>query len=156
MGSARAHYEALFAADVARLGVLTPSTSTAVIGFRAGGPVSMVQVEGQHVFVTCELSLYPEQIPSSEGERYELLCRMPLSDRQTQDLLTGLGALSMEAELGDGHTVDVSAFEVEPSLTVVRLSHFSSAVVDGERYGIYEVTPGQRDISAGDATAGKS
>jgi len=142
MVSARAHYEALFAAVIEQLGVLSPSTLTAVIGFGAGGPVSMVQVEGQQAFVTCELSMYPEQIPSSEGERYELLCRLPLSERQTQELLTGLGALSMGAELGDGHTIDVSAFEVEPSLAVVRLRHFSSAVVNGERCGIYEVIPG--------------
>lgn len=142
MSSSRAHYEALFASLLERLGALSPGTLTAVIGFSAGGPVSMVQVAGQHAFVTCELSLYPEQIPSSEGERYELLCRMPLSSRQTQDLLTGLGALSMEAELGDGHTIDVSAFEVEPSLAVVRLSHFSSTFVNGERYGVYEVIPG--------------
>jgi hypothetical protein len=139
MVSAREHYEALFASVVERLGVLSPNTFTAVIGFSAGGPVSMVQVQGQHAFVTCELSMYPEQIPSSEGERYELLCRIPLSDRQTQVLLTGLGALSMEAELGEGHTIDVSAFEVEPSLAVVKLSHFSSAVVNGKRCGIYEV-----------------
>lgn len=139
MSSARAHYETLFAAVIARLGALSPRTWTAVIGFSAGGPVSMVQVEGQHAFVTCELSMYPEQIPSAEGERYELLCRMPLAERQIQDLLTGLGALSMEAELGDGHSIDVSALEVEPSLSVVRLSHFSSAVVSGERCGIYEV-----------------
>ncbi len=147
MGPARAHYEALFASVIARLGVLSPSTLTAVIGFSAGGPVSMVQVEGAQAFVTCELSMYPEQIPSSEGERYELLCRMPLSELQTQDLLTGLGALSMEVELGDGHTIDVSAFEVEPSLAVVKLSHFSSTVVNGERYGIYEVVLGSRGIS---------
>lgn len=142
MGSPRAHYEALFAPVIARLGALSPSTLTAVVGFSAGGPVSIVQVEGQQAFVTCELSMYPEQIPSAEGERYELLCRMPLSDRQIQDLLTGLGALSMEARLGDGHTIDVSAFEVEPSLAVVKLSHFSSAVVNGERCGIYEVILG--------------
>ncbi|MGE0642007.1 MAG: hypothetical protein AB7G12_09570 [Thermoanaerobaculia bacterium] len=142
MTSTQAHYEALFASVVERLGALSPQTMTAVIGFTAGGPVSMVRVPGQHAFVTCELSLVPEQIPGAEGERFELLCRLPLSEDETQDLLTGLGALSMEAELGDGHAIDVSGLEVAPLLTIVRLSHFSSAVVDGERYGIYEVLPG--------------
>ncbi|MEZ5313479.1 MAG: suppressor of fused domain protein [Thermoanaerobaculia bacterium] len=118
---------------------MSPKTHTAIVGIGAGGPVSMIQVEGQQAFVTCELSIYPEQVPSSEGERFELLCRLPLAEDQVQDLLTGLGALSMEAELGDGHTIDVSAFEIRPSRTVVRLSHFSSAVVNGEKFGIYEV-----------------
>lgn len=72
-------------------------------------------------------------------ERFELLCRLALAEEQIQDLLTGLGALFMEVELGDGQTNDVSAFEIEPSLTVVKLRRFSSAVVDGERYGSHEV-----------------
>jgi hypothetical protein len=135
-----AYYDALFRDLVERLGTLSPITMTAIAGFGVGGPVSMIQVREQHAFVTCELSRYPEQVPSSEGERYELLCRMPLSEDQIQALLTAVGALSMEAELGDGHTVDISAIGVAPSLNVVQLSHFSSSVIDGAPCGIYEVT----------------
>lgn len=139
MDSAHSHFEVLFASLGARIGPLSERTHTSLIGFGAGGPVSMVQVEGQQAFVTCELSMYPEQVPSSEGERFELLCRLPLREEQVQDLLTGLGELSMEAELGEGHTIDVAAFEIEPSLIMVTLRHFSSAVVNGAKCGIYEV-----------------
>ena len=73
-----AHYEALYEQLQREVGALSNETASGIVGFSAGGPVSMVSVPGKAIYVTCELSLYPEQLPSSEGERYELLCRLPV------------------------------------------------------------------------------
>jgi hypothetical protein len=99
----------------------------------------MVRVPGKPVYVTCELSLYPDQVPSTEGERYEFLCRIPLAESQVQSLLSALGDLSMQAELGHGHTVDVSGVSGSPDLSIVALEHYSSAKIGPGKYGIYEV-----------------
>src|SRR5262245_23266402 len=119
------YYRTLFAQVEESIGSLSRVTDTAVIGFSAGGPVSMIQVVGKHAFVTCELSLYEEQVASAEGESYELLCRLPLTKRQVQGLLTAVGAMSMEAQLGHGHTIDISAIDSAPGLSVIALQHFS-------------------------------
>lgn len=146
MNTTAAHYAALYAHLQRDVGTLGDETSTGIIGFSAGGPVSIVGVPGKPIYVTCELSLYPDQVPSTEGERYELLCRMPLVGSQMQALLTALGNLSMEAELGHGHTVDVSGVTGEPSLSVVTLRHYSSSKIGQARYGIYEIVAGRHEV----------
>lgn len=139
MTDTAAHYATLYAQLQREVGALGDETSTGIIGFSGGGPVSMVRVAGRPIYVTCELSLYPEQVPSSEGERYELLCRLPLTESQAQDLLTALGDLSMQAELGHGHTVDVSGLGAGAGLDRIALQHYSSCQVGGAAFGIYEV-----------------
>ncbi len=139
MNTNAAYYASLFAPLVAEVGPLGEATATGIVGFSAGGPVSMVQA-GQQGYVTCELSLYPEQVPSAEGEHYEFLCRLALSASQAQALLTSLGRLSMEATLGHGHTVDVSALGAAPGLTFITLRHYASVLVEGKRCSIYEVS----------------
>jgi hypothetical protein len=69
----REHYQALFASLVAAYGPLDAETITGVIGFSAGGPVSLCTIETRGVIVTCELSVYPEQRTSAEGLKYEFL-----------------------------------------------------------------------------------
>jgi hypothetical protein len=145
MNTTAAHYAALYADLQREVGALGDETSTGIIGFGAGGPVSMVRVPGKPIHVTCELSLYPDQIPSTEGERYEFLCRIPLPDTQVQSLLTALGNLSMEAELGHGHTVDVSGVSGAPSLSVVTLERYSSSKIGQATYGIYEIVAGRHE-----------
>ncbi|MCZ8252146.1 MAG: hypothetical protein O9318_06730 [Hylemonella sp.] len=139
MNTAAAYYESLFAPLVAEVGPLGEATATGVVGFSAGGPVSMVQA-GVRGYMTCELSLYPEQRLSAEGDHYELLCRLALSASQAQALLTGLGRLSMEATLGHGHTIDVTALKAAPGLSVITLRHYASVLVEEKRCSIYEVT----------------
>ena len=139
MNAIASHYAALYADLEREVGPLGNETSTGIVGFSAGGPVSVVSVPGQAVYVTCELSLYQEQVPSSEGERYELLCRLPVTESEAQSLLTALGNLSMEAELGHGHTIDVSGVSGLAGLSVVTLRHYSSMKTGKGAYGIYEV-----------------
>ena len=139
MNRTAAHYDRLYADLQREFGVLGDEASTGVIGFSAGGPVSMLQVPGKKIYVTCELSLYLEQVPSSEGERYELLCRLPITESQAQALLTALGNLSLNAELGHGHTIDVFGLDDAGGLSVVNLRHYSSCKVGDLACGIYEV-----------------
>ena len=137
--SAQAHYNSLFYDAVREFGAVSENTMTGIVGFSAGGPVSMCRLGTGNTFVTCELSRTPEQNHSTEGMRFELLSRLPFSVADTQGFLTSLGALSMEATLGDGHTIDCRA--VSPSLDIqeVFLKLHSSREIDGESFGIYEV-----------------
>src|SRR5258706_5297153 len=120
-----AHYEALYKELQCEIGVLSDEALTGIVGFSAGGPVSVSRAPGEQIFVTCELSLYSEQVLSVEGERYELLCRLPIDDDETHSLLTALGNLSMQAQLGHGHTVDVSGVSGVSKFPVVSLNHYS-------------------------------
>jgi hypothetical protein len=137
--SVRDHYARLFAEVERVFGPASSESLTGIIGFAAGGPVSICRFGHGPVFVTCELSLSLEQKPSTQGMKFELLSRLQLSESDTQDLLTIIGALSCDAVLGDGHTIDVSAVSPLRDIRRVRLSLFSSCDIDGERYAIYEL-----------------
>jgi len=137
--SAHAHYASLFAGLERDFGPVSTETLTGIIGFSAGGPVSMCRVGTGQVFVTCELSLTPEQKLSAQDLRYELLSRLPLSEPDTQDFLTSIGSLSLDARLGDRHTVDVSAVSPSSDIRKIRLKLHTSCEINGSRYGIYEV-----------------
>ena len=139
MSAASQHYSALFEALEADIGPLEGKTSTGIVGFSAGGPVSIRRIAGSKGFVSCELSLYDEQIPSAEHENFEMFTRESLTEAQTRALFTALGNLPMDVKLGHGHTVDVTGVSGVGALTVVRLSHYSSGVIDGRRFGVYEV-----------------
>lgn len=102
----------------------------------------MRRVGVDHAYVTCELSLYPQQKVSSQGERFELFTRALRSESQAQSLLTALGNLSMEATLGHRHTVDVRGVSGAGGLTLVWFRHHSSANIDATPFGIYEVISG--------------
>ena len=137
--STRGHYAALFSDLEQRYGPVSETTRTGVIGFSAGGPVSICQMGIEKNFVTCELSLYPEQKLSSQGLRYEFLSRLDLSVEGSHRLLTALGNFSMEAKLGHSHTVDVSAVMPPNTVSTVRLFLVSRCEISGTKYGIYEV-----------------
>ena len=137
--SSQAHYAFLFAGLERDFGPVSDNTMTGIIGFSGGGPVSMCRVGSGNVFVTCELSLTPEQKRSAQGLKFELMSRLPLSEADTQNFLTSVGSLSLDAKLGDRHTVDVSA--VSPTLEIqkIRLRLHLDCEIGGERYGVYEV-----------------
>lgn len=148
--SANDHYDVLFRDFVAAFGELDDDTLTSVIGFSAGGPVSLCRVRGQSVFVTCELSMYGEQLASSEGLKFELMYRGEDNADHAQALLSALGDLSFDAELGDGHSIDVSQVTYPGGPRRVRLALHSQCGHAGGRFGIYDVV---RD-DAGEAGVG--
>lgn len=135
--SAREHYAALFAEIANDFGAVDETTVTGIIGFSAGGPVSMSRVGSGERYVTCELSLYPEQVESSEGLKFELLALIDLEQAACQRLLTALGALSMTETLGDLHTIDVS--QVVENVSSVQLHLQSRCEISGRAYGVYRV-----------------
>lgn len=137
MASTATHYERLFRRLVREQGPLANETLTSVIGFSAGGPVSMCRVGDG--LVTVELSLYEEQLVSAEGIRYELFSRIPIGEDLTREMFTALGNLSMTARLGDGHTVDLTHVLESPDVGQVRLRLHSRAGFLLSRYGLYEV-----------------
>jgi len=136
----REFYRSLFAPLQAQYGPLDAETVSAIIGFSAGGPVSLSQIAAKQVFVTCELAAYPEQQLSSEGLRFELFSAEGRSLDWCRRVLTALGNLSLEAELGDRHTIEIDCDEDGPAATeVVELRLFSRTMVDGAEYGLYQV-----------------
>jgi hypothetical protein len=137
--STRTHYAALFADVEREFGPTLAETLTGIVGFSAGGPVSMCRLGTGGAYVTCELSLSSGQKISKQGLRFELLSRLPLSEADTQDLLTSIGSLSLEATLGDRHTVDVSAISPSPDIKKIRLMLYSSCDIGEDQFGIYEV-----------------
>lgn len=122
------HYEALFRELERRHGRLDESTVSAVVGFSAGGPVSLSTIRRKNIYVTCELSLYPEQRASAEGLKFELLSHNAFDLLACRALFT---AIDVEGVMGSGDPPQV------------RLSLFSKTEIGGEMYGIYQVAPGR-------------
>lgn len=135
-------YSNLFAELVEQHGKLDDETLTSIIGFSAGGPVSLAKKEKENLFVTCELATYEDQVKSSEGLRYEFLNRGTRSAAWCQAVFTSLGAMSMDTEFGDGHSIDISAISPEDQhISQVELKLFSRSSYEGVDYGVYEVIP---------------
>lgn len=135
-------YSALFRELELQYGPLDAETITSIIGFSAGGPVSLAKHDSNKIFVTCELAVYPEQNLSSEALNFELLSIGDFSEDWCRSVFTALGALSMDAVLGDNHTIDISAV-VEPDEPIkqVSLKLFSRTKYSGKNYGLYQVVP---------------
>lgn len=138
---ARKHYEALFQELERRHGRLDDHTLTAIVGFSAGGPVSLSKLEKKKIYVTCELSLYPEQKLSEEGLKFELLSLGAFDAGICRALFTALGDLSMHETLGHDHTIDVRDILQSEEQSQVRLKLFSNCEIGGENFGVYQVVP---------------
>ena len=135
----QAHFDELFRALEIEHGKIDELILGSIIGFNAGGPVSLSSIANRKLFVTCELSLYPEQLPSAEGFNYELLVRGWLDESLSRELLTALGDIAMRARLGHGHTIDVSGVMPGDSPRVVRLIEYSRTSIGGRSFGVYDV-----------------
>jgi hypothetical protein len=138
--AAKKHYEELFRELERKHGRLDKATLTAIVGFSAGGPVSLSQLAKKNIYVTCELSLYPQQKASEEGLKFELLSLGAFDAITCRALFTALGRLSMTDALGHDHTVDVQDV-VEARPAQVRLRLFSECEIGGGKFGVYEVVP---------------
>lgn len=139
---AREHYAALFRELEKRHGRLDGITVSAIVGFSAGGPVSLSRIEKKNVYVTCELSLYPQQRPSAEGLKFELLSLGAFDLLTCRALFTAIGNLSMQETLGHDHTIDVRSVLEPAEPPQVRLSLFSQCEIGGDRFGVYRLVPG--------------
>lgn len=138
MGQYAKHYAELFRRVEEQYGRLDGDTLTAVLGFSVGGPVSLSTIKAAGLFVTCELSVYEEQVPSSEGLKFELMSVGDFDQNEGWSLLTAVGALSMSSQLGHGHSIDASLLNIA-DVSSVRLSLYSTADIDGSPFGVYQV-----------------
>jgi hypothetical protein len=133
-------YAHLFSEIITLYGELDSETLTAIIGFSAGGPVSLNKIASKNLFLTCELALYSEQKLSSENLRYEFMA-IDFSDAAwCQSVFTALGHLSFNAVLGDQHIIDITGIS-NSEVKFIKLSLFSKSVINGQQYGIYKLLP---------------
>ena len=133
-------YNELYAPLEKKYGVLDEDAITSIVGFSAGGPVSLSKIEDKKLYVTCELAAYPEQLPSTEGLKFELFSVGSHSDDWCRTVFSALGGLSFEAQLGDQHTINISGLVEGPEATdTVQLRLFSQTTIGYEQYGLYEV-----------------
>ena len=132
-------YKALFEPLVSMFGPLDRDTICAVVGFNAGGPLNFCSrgrgTDEFILYVSCELAVRADQIPSSFG-RFELLTFCD-DEPWARRVLTDLGEMSLEMHLDDRHTVDVSARAEEgcPVQGLI-LEELYSTEIDGERFGV--------------------
>lgn len=141
MGIHKAHYQALFRDLQKKHGRLDRETVAAIVGFNGGGPVSLSKLGKKGIYVTCELSLYPEQNVSEEGLKFELLSLGPFDMLACRAMFTAIGRLSMQETLGHDHTIDVRDVLPPGGPPQVRLQLFSECEIDGARFGVYQVVP---------------
>ena len=135
------HFKALFRGLEEEHGRLDRKIVGAIVGFSAGGPVSLSTIKRKKIHVTCELSLHEEQKPSAEGLRFELLSVGSFDLPTCRALFTAIGDLSLQATLGHDHTIGVGDVLGGKGPEKVRLVLFSKTEIDGRRYGVYEVVP---------------
>lgn len=135
-------YEQLFQPIVERIGPLDGEALTAGFSFDLGGPVTLCTIgEGRGGFITyisCELAAREDQRPADFG-RYEIM--MTCDDaRWACKILTNLGRMSLEEELGHGHTIDVGPM-VGPKCAIQGLvvEEFARITVAGQGYGFLYV-----------------
>lgn len=143
-----AFYDQLFRSIVERVGPIDHETIAAIIGFDAGGPVSLCSVgHGLHEFVTyvsCELAVRDDQLVGEEGP-YELMtcCN---DESWARTVLSGIARLGLEARLEPGHTVDIGPLVGESArLQGVVLDGFASVEIGRRPYRILIVHGVTRD-----------
>jgi hypothetical protein len=131
-------YKTLFEPVEAALGPLDKMTLTAIIGFSAGGPVSLNTIgrgASPVTYVTCELVCYADQRPSSLGP-FEVLITSN-DEAWARNAATCVGELSLEVVVDHLHSIDLaSRVDAPTKLQGVLLERFSSSKIDGESYGI--------------------
>ena len=137
-------YRELFSDVVFSHGPLNPDTLTSVIGFTAGGPVSLCTVRSTPsakytTYVTCELAVRADQRPSPSVGRYELLLTCD-DEEWSRRVLTEIADMSFTSTFKAGDTLDISPI-VEPSdhLQAVAFETFSTRRIQRQQCGILRV-----------------
>jgi hypothetical protein len=133
-------YKSLFAPLTRAVGPVDKTTLVALVGFDAGGPLSFCTIGRDQrqefiTYVSCELAIRPEQMPSDDG-RFELLASCD-DERWARSILTDIGRMSFEVAFGAGHTLDIGPWVgAAHSIQGVVFEQVYSIEVSGERYSI--------------------
>jgi hypothetical protein len=138
-----AFYRHLFAPVSAAFGPFDQTALTPKVGFQHGGDVNLCTVgrtrKASYVtYVTCELACYRNQVPAAVGP-FELLVTSN-DQRWASAVLSALGRLSFDAELDQGHSVDVGRV-AGPDVTLqgVVLERFSTSKIGQRHYSVLRV-----------------
>jgi len=137
-------YAELFAPLEKRLGPIDRDTICAIVGFDGGGPLSFCTIGAdqnkRHVtYISCELAIRDEQLPSEHG-RYELVCTCD-DEEWVRTVVSNVGRMSLETELGHGHTVDIGPLLADDApIQAVLMTIEEQVEIAGERFAIYRVT----------------
>jgi hypothetical protein len=139
MTAVRQFYEALFAPVVAAHGSLDRETLTAIVGFDAGGPVSLCTIgrarPGPTLFITCELAIREDQVPSDVG-RYELMTSTT-DEEWAVSTLTDIAGMTLEVAFGHLHTLDIGPLVAEDAqLQGILFTLEYDVVINGEQYAV--------------------
>lgn len=134
-------YDLLFKPVTERVGPIDPETLVAIVGFDAGGSLSLCTVDRGNEFVTyvsCELAVRDDMHVGDSGP-YELMTTCD-DESWARTVLTSIARLGQEAELGDGHTIDLEqVVGKEPRIQGVALEEFASVSIKGAPYRILRV-----------------
>lgn len=136
-------YRQLFAPVASAFGQFDQTALTPKVGFQHGGQVNLCTVGRTRnapyvTYVTCELACYRSQIPAAVGP-FELLTTAN-DQRWATAVLSALGRLSFDAELDQGHSVDVGRI-AGPDVTLqgVVLERFSTSKIGQRNYSVLRV-----------------
>ena len=136
-------YTQLFDPIAERFGAFDTKGIFHIIGFDCGGPLNFSTIGYTQkldfvTYVSCELAVRAEQIPSSHG-RFEFMCHSNDED-WVSIVLTSIGSSSFEASFDHLHTIDVSGILPEGALlTGAVIEKFSTTVVNSEEFSILRV-----------------
>lgn len=138
LGDLDGFYARLFAPAEKAYGKRHALTLSSVVGFQAGGPVGLFTFAGKQpkgfvTYGTCELACYQGQQESAQGP-FELLLTCN-DERWARAVLTGAGALSFDAVLDDGHSLDLGRGRPSPkALQGLVLHRFSYLRQDSQPF----------------------
>lgn len=139
----REFYEKLFVPLEQQLGPVDPMTIVAIVGFDAGGPLSFCTFSPGNApdcitYVSCELAVREEQLPSEFG-RYELLATCD-DEMWVRSVISEIGRMSLDIAFGDSHTLDISPWVGDDAaIQGVVFEKVASVNIEGEPFGVLRV-----------------
>ncbi|GGE31338.1 hypothetical protein GCM10011360_19100 [Primorskyibacter flagellatus] len=125
-----------------RLGRLKPVTTMGIVGYDAGGPVSMVETVDGQSFVTTELCDRTERARSREGQRYELALHGRVPADWAQEALTLLARYFETVPVGDNEAVGIPA--IGDHGAVQGLVSLMPSGVEGQAFYVVSILEGTR------------
>lgn len=119
---------------------LDPMILMTIIGFSAGGPVSLRSIKARNIYMTNELASYKQQCSADGLINYELITIGDFEEDLARQILTAIGAMTLSTLLGNRHTIDVSHVLDSTEPVIMKLSLYSKIILKGKAYGIYRVS----------------
>lgn len=133
-------YAELFRPVEDKIGAIDRDTLMPLIGFDAGGPLTLCTVGYKRrkypTYLSCELAVRTAQIPSKAVGRYELMMTCD-DERWACSVLSELGRMTMAARFEPGHTIDIGPYVGRSSrVQGLIFEQFSTGKIGRRRVGI--------------------